>query len=656
MRRLRERRDEAGATLILFAIAAVALFGMAAMSLDLSLRRTDRRVNKSVADFATAAGASRLEISPWAGVCEARDYLLANAKEFSSFTTQEWRNGAGALLSTTASGPCTGTTSAPFTTRCNPATPSTWARFRGTTAGGRITVRIESAYALPDASFPEDSVPAGDDGSPCEQVAVIVSESRTPGFAGVFPGQGGARTTRVRSVGRIVPGGPGDEPASLVLLERHDCRAARTQGSDTRIIVASIPASGSTPAASGVIQADSLGDGSCPGGQRILEGAATSGGPAIVARHARDPLNFATIQKEARIGIYGKLFGAPQSHTAWPASIGEPDPTGFRQVGRGAADASFLENVRQLETDATTMVNRTTLPPGFTNASGTPGLNLGCTINNPTPVTGASKLWFNCPGGLVVNNLTINSADAEIVINGPLEINAPGFTVRDVQKLWVKGKSTGNNRGIQMGSGAQFIVNNDGFATCPARFASSPTARTNVNTLFLKEGTFLAGQTTLRLCQTHVYLRGARAAATPSYLPGAVTPPPNLPPEPANNNSLGSINVGANSVVDWTAPNELDLRPTAAELAVHKFEDLALWTEASDTSVLNGGGGMNLSGIYFLPNANPFTITGNAGQSITLDAQFFVRKLDVTGNSTLTMTPNPENQLPVSGTIVALVR
>ena len=92
------------------------------------------------------------------------------------------------------------------------------------------------------------------------------------------------------------------------------------------------------------------------------------------------------------------------------------------------------------------------------------------------------------------------------------------------------------------------------------------------------------------------------------------------------------------------------------DLAVHRFEDFALWTEAHERSSLNGGGGLKLGGIYFLPNADPFRISGNSGQTIEVDAQFYVRKLEVRGGSVLRMVPDPSNQVPIPTNVVALIR
>ena len=631
MGRLRNaHRGEDGVFLILWAVLAVGLFGMVAIVIDLGALRADRREQRAAADAAVTAAAHVMVADGGANACAvAWQYATTNLEVPSGSPP------CGAFP------PCGG---APWSVT-------------GTSGPYRIT--ITHPVLTGDALLAGDSVgpdiPVNynteADGAACDRVGVHISSSRMPIFARVL-GYSSNRTS-AHSVARIAPGGPGDEPASLVLLERHDCRAARTQGSATRIIIDSAAPTATSAGGAGIIQADSRGDGSCPGGARVLEGQSTTGGPSILARHLRD--GSGTIVKQARIGIFAKLFGATNAHTATPGTIGEPTPVGFKQVGRSPVDSRYLDNVRALDTEAALMVEMATVPPGFTDASGATGLNLGCNINLATPLATPSKLWFNCPGpaGLTIDNLSITAPNAEIVVNGPLTVRSTGLSVSDARKVWVRGTTSGPGRGINVAAGAPFRVNQGTSATCTARVAAD---RTKVATLFVREGTFLTANTTLQLCSTFVYLRGSASLAGGNFLPASVTPSPALPPEPASNASTGRIDVGAGSLVDWTGPNELTARPTTADLAVYKYEDLSLWTESSAANPLNGGGGMTLGGVFFLPNANAFEISGNAGQSITVDAQFFVRKLDVTGNSVLRMVPNPENQVPIPTSIVALIR
>lgn len=628
MERMRgSRRGEDGIFLILWAVLAVGLFGMVAIVIDLGALRADRREQRAAADAAVTAGAHVMAAEGGANAC---------AVTWQYATTNLGVPPGGAPCG--AFPPCTG---------------SPWS-VTGTSGGYTITIAhpvldgddlLDADAVGPDFAV---NVHPDADGVACDRIGVNISSTRQPIFARVIGASG--NTTSAHSVARVAPGGPGDEPASLVLLERHACRAVRTDGVNTRLIVAA--ANG----AAGRIQADSRADGSCPGGTKVVEGTAGSSGPSILAEHLRDAGG--AIVKQARIQIFAELFGDPKAHTDWPATVGEPDPIGYKQIGRTPVDQRYLENVRALETEATTAVTSAApFGPSVTYVNVTDpapaGLGLTCTIDTPTPITSGTRFWFNCPGGLTVRNLTIDVADAEVVINGPLSVDSTGFTITDARKVWVRGKTGGNKRGIDLG--APFVVNNDSLATCADRFAAD---RTAVGTMFLKEGTLETASPAARVqwCQMFVYLRGDSTTTAASALPAAVTPPPALPPPPGNYGSIGTINVTGGAAIDWTAPNELTVLPTTADLAVHKFEDFALWTEAHEQSNLNGGGGLELGGIYFLPNADPFRISGNSGQSIEVDAQFYVRRLEVRGGSVLRMVPDPSNQVPIPTNVVALIR
>jgi hypothetical protein len=64
-----------------------------------------------------------------------------------------------------------------------------------------------------------------------------------------------------------------------------------------------------------------------------------------------------------------------------------------------------------------------------------------------------------------------------------------------------------------------------------------------------------------------------------------------------------------------------------------------LWSEgASDKFQLNGGGTLNMSGVFFTPEADSFKLSGGGGFS-QLVAQFISYRLDVSGGGILTMVP-----------------
>jgi hypothetical protein len=125
---------------------------------------------------------------------------------------------------------------------------------------------------------------------------------------------------------------------------------------------------------------------------------------------------------------------------------------------------------------------------------------------------------------------------------------------------------------------------------------------------------------------------------------------------PYDNACNGYVDVNAGGAMDWSAPNHVAAGAQPADW--NNLEDLALWTEASHASSVGGGASMAISGVFFLPNASPFTISGHGNQTIAANAQFVARRLSVQGSGTLYMRPNPNDSftLPLISTTFSLVR
>lgn len=139
----------------------------------------------------------------------------------------------------------------------------------------------------------------------------------------------------------------------------------------------------------------------------------------------------------------------------------------------------------------------------------------------------------------------------------------------------------------------------------------------NDHIVYLRSGNLVkGGQTILTMTQTFVYLHS------------------------------GTVNLGGGAGADsliWIAP--LD----------GNFEDLALWAEAELQFDIGGQAGNSLEGTFFTPLADPFSLTGQAGQFQTA-AQFLTRRLEVKGQGEVKMVPDPDRstRLPIRG--VMLIR
>jgi hypothetical protein len=679
----RRAEGERGAVLILVAFAMVAVTTIAALALDIAQLRTDRRVNKSLADTSVRAGLGVLNLGPWSGICRARDYLKANSPAFSSFDpgSETWFQ-LSAPLNTLTSSPCLNTTNAPFTTLCLPGVLNsprfdTWGKLTGTAGGGRYTVEIQSGYAMPDSRFAEDTLAATDTGNPltgsCDNLVVIITENQAPFFGRVAGG--GNRTTRIRSVGRLGLVTTGEYNPALLLLERDACDVLSVASNNSRVIAQ--PFAGH----SGVFQIDSANHAGCASNQAVLNGAATSGGPSIVACSSKavaptagcdvDPLGTGTA---SFIGLHGLSYQPPGAYmTSGPGTYGDTTAVRSGQSGRQSIDTLYRGNVVALDTDARAVLTTNgttprTIPPGCTTVVQTGIALLGrggsCTGNGLTwlvfqgtecamsnlntyflsyPLKKlAQNVWFNCDlnvngllGGLLP--LTLNGVSSFVVVTGQLAVTST-FAITDPRKVYIGGRSSGNKIGLDIGNGGNLNVNNP----VPGVNCLLPIGLGSTK-MVVADGAFnMASGGTTHLCQTFVFMASGY---------GKVPATDGTPPCTCNT-YLGTVAVGSGATVDWVAPNAITLRrPTPLELDLgtiggSPYEDIGLWTEAGGVSSVNAGGGAAMVGVYFLGNSDQFTLAGNAGANVRLNAQFISRRMKVTGGATVNLVLNPWDSIP----------
>lgn len=662
--------DERGAVLVMVALAMTALFAMAALVVDLAQLRSDRRTNKVVADMSVRAGLGVLQLGPWSGVCRARDYVLANAEGFSAFDagSERWFQ-LGEPLNRLSSSPCLNTSSSPFIDACLPGelgvpNSSSWGRLTATAGGGRYAVEVQSGYAMPDPRFPEDTRATTDTGDPlkgsCDNLAVVITERRTPFFAGVI---GGAdKTTTIRSVGRWSNVATEEYSPALLLLERQGCNVLEVSSNNARVVAQpylDYP---------GVIQVDSSNRNGCSSNQAVLNGAATSNGPSIVACSARTisptpGCNPATGNKASRIGMYGLNLNPPGANltTPYPGTYGDTRAVRSARSGREPLDRIYRGNVAALDSEAkAVLTGNGGMPPGCTAV-----VNNACTGNGRTWLvlqqadcntlttffvdptrTAARNVWFNCD--LAVNApLTLAALDSSIVVTGQLQVTS-AFAMVDPRTVFVGGRSGGNSIGLQVGNGGNLNVNNKvPTADCPpAEVVAKPTR------FVVGNGSFNMGSGGVaHLCQTFVFMANGY---------GKVPVSDGTPPCTCTSGYTGTVSVGSGATVDWTAPDQvLTSRPTADDLALNglsPYESLGLWTEAGGAQSISGGGSTHLTGIYFLGNANAFTLAGGSSGNVSLSAQFITRRMKVTGGATVNLVLDPTDAVPVVVNDMVLVR
>ena len=684
MRRFDRRQDdERGLLLVIFSVAMSVILIFAALVLDLSQLRVDRRVNKSVADTAVRAGLSLLHLGPWSGVCRALEYLKTNSR-FSDLEGEKWFQ-LGTPVSTLTSSPCLNTAGIPFKNICLPGElgvprMDTWGRLTAKAGGGRYSIEIQSGYAMPDPRFPEDVVSAADTGDmlkgACDNLVVEIKQTRSPLFGGVI--DGADKTTTIRSVGRISNVDTGDYNPALLLLERGGCSVLTTSGTGTRVIAQPYL---DHP---GVLQIDSADNqGGCSSNQAVLRGATTSSGPSIVACSASvlsppPSCNPATANKPGRIGIHALNFPRPDSdYVTTPYSpdwfvstYGNERAVPSAQSGRTLIDDPYRNRVVELDQDANSVVNSngtggSKRPPGCSTVT-----NSRCTGTDGTwlvldqtdcdsyatfftslldPLRAAlPRIWFDCnltvsPSLLMPLGLTLSALDSFIVVTGTVTVTAT-FAISDPRKFYIGGSASGPGIGLDVGNGGNLNVGNPvAGADCPI------TPMVKYTKMVVGDGSFKMGSSAVaHLCGTFVLMASGYGKL-----------PAKNGTEPCTCSTYkGSVEIGSGSQVDWSAPNLITIRrPTLFDREnTSPFEDVALWTEAGGAnSGISGGGSSRMSGVYFLGNADAFTLAGGGGTNV-LSAQFIARRMVVTGNSTVNLVINPLNSLPLLVYEIVLVR
>jgi hypothetical protein len=657
--------DERGLVLILVSLSITVVLVMAALVLDLSQLRTDRKVNKSVADMSARAGVGLLPGGPWPGVCRARAYLASNSR-FSTFDggSERWSTPTSPATALAAS-PCVSTTTAPFTTACQPNQPASWARLTATAGGGRYAIELQSGYALPDSRFPEDAL-AADTGDAargsCDNLAVIIRETRSPIFAGVIDPS--SRTTTIRSVGRLSQAAnPTLLTPALLLLEQHRCSVLTVTSNGARVIAQAV---GDQP---GLIQIDSADDqGGCSQNQAVLNGKATSSGPSILACSAKTAsptsgCNVASSDSPGRIGINALSVphGAGDFVTSgYPGTYGDTRAVPSPQAGRLDIDRTYRSAVAALDGDARSVITANGgKPPGCstvvngscTSTDGSTWVVLQQADCNGYPAffsaarAAAARIWLNCALD-VTSPLTLSAASSTVVITGSLSVRST-FAITDPAKLYVGGKSTGNKVGLDLGNGGDLNVGNPTpGAPCP----SGPTGR--FSKIVVGDGSFAAAS------GASAHLCGAVVLLASGY--GKVPVTDGTPPcsSPCSG-YLGTMSIGSGSAIDWLAPNLFATRrPTDAERATSSpFEDEALWTEAGGgSSGVSGGGATRMTGVFFLGNADAFTLAGGSSADQPLSAQFVSRTMTVSGGAAVSLTPSPFGGVPFVVYALVLVR
>lgn len=479
-----------------------------------------------------------------------------------------------------------------FASACHPGTTR---QTSGT--AGPYTVWITHPVLDSDPLMGGQTINADIDGAPCQRLGVQIRRTRDYAFAPVIGFESGATT--VGSVARIAIDAGEPEVVPLLVLEPVSCDALYTSGQG-KVTVAHFM---DTP---GIIVVDSDGSktsnpNACIGAQNwTIDSKGTQNG-WIRALPVPSPDNI-----PSAILSYA-LSGAPGANAARSY-----DPNDLTSPATGVDPNDPPETWYRLYPRPQPSFRRITRAPidwrynckasyplylGFVTVDPCPGPedrkidNLVTAYGGNTSPSGIFQRWTNTYDCNV---------SAGVSVTGDWWVDCPGgFIVNGVDVTFENGNVVFDGN-VDLRSSGSLTVN----TTTTDRVAYIRGTGNLIKT----------AQAAITFNQTFVYMAGGRVDL-----------------------------VGGSGGLTWTAPLAGD------------FEDLALWAEAELQFQIGGQAGNTLTGTFFTPLSNPFTLTGQGGQFQT-DAQFLTRRLEVSGQGEVRMHPDPSRQTLIPTRAVRLIR
>lgn len=641
-----DRRSDEGAVAVTTAILLVALIMMAAVVVDLGIRRVDHRDNQLVSDLAATAGGLQIGESRVDACSAAWRYMMAN---LDAVPNDEPEPAAPNDCATVFAG------------ECDPAeTPRD--ELIAPLAGGRLEVVLRMPVFNEDPEMQENrqAFVESVDGSPCERISVTVRERRSSILASVAGfGDGGSLA---QAVARTTDRGNEKEYATLIVLRARDCEALRSGGGTGVIVFNTIDGDGNL--VPGVITSDST-DNGCAANKVVYD---TNGNGAYICAGMEIESGDVAIVAQA-VDAVGEceLDGTEGDNPAGAVTSATPDtlrafaeaPIVWENEGAGdiAPDTSDGGRItRQLVDHAYNCDAHSPQYPSY--ASSTPQYPvsgpdepavLPCATRSVAAidllvdafVTGAAQ------SGFTIYNCGSPSSPATRVIldcgGGPGHISLPNAEIVIAKRF---GINNANGRGINITTSSDSLTIG---AADPGNTVSHDTL------MIVPEGDITLSGGSLLLHNTMTYLHsGSSRFNVNSTDPLVFTAPQDVgwdddvdPGQPHVAVGCSTTTIGGFPVPDSSC-----------------FQNLAFWGNGDRPHRLGGSANVNARGVFFFPragrqNGSEFTLQGNdtGGAGLDLrDAQFFVWRLNMGGQKPVLMRPNPEVFLETPRYGVGLIR
>lgn len=577
-----------GAVIALTAMAMVGLLIITAIVVDLGYVRAQKRETQKEVDIAALSAGQQLALLDGANIeqacLEALTYLRHNIGD----------------LPEDAAVPC-----GDLPSTCDDSTAKVTVD-DGATADPYV---IEISYPIPDSDILDDTVPGGlrsEDGLPCERMGITLSRTSKGYFTSIL---GVDELTVLADV--VVRRAPVEESRvpNLWLLEPFGCDVLKVSGGSSLTV--------GTSTDSGLITVDSTGDGNTCTNANDFVIDADGAGSSILAQpdNLVPPGEISLVSFfEDQDACYDPPDGNDNACEQGDYSGGQLYPMPTRRPSR--ATRAIVDHVYNCKEDY----------PDYSGDGGSiPIFDCG-DVSRPAYIDLLSE-YAGGPGDAVPSGFTTYSGACTVnsgVVNVPGNVYVGCNTLR-IQNDGIVNFTGGNvilENGIVL-QGAGKVAFNGTVDTAGVITSTNPTDDLS-GTCDNPAATFVASACFSSSSEDAAWVyqrgKGITGAGTSQLVSNhaAIIQDP-----------TGTTNyLSSSGTASWTSPDEGPLM------------GLSLWSEFTSSSYgLGGGGGLSLEGVFFTPEANPFTLNGGSSLEPQM-AQFISRRLTITGGANLDLAPS----------------
>lgn len=481
------------------------------------------------------------------------------------------------------------------TTNCSVSGGS--AQAKPSTTVGRYTVTMVYPVLAGDITDQHYSGAGANDGaSACRRLGVKVAIRNVTTFGQIF-GTSTLETSRMAVV-KASTSGQKAVPA-LWLLDPFGCPALSVSGSGTSVIVGT-----TIPLVPGLITIDSDGSG-CGGSQTALD--VPSGLLRAIPANGSDP-GVISLFATGAASCSGHSCD-PNDLAGTPARVSPQPVESSERATRAPVDWRFnCKSTYPTYHSITVDGCPYTTPPYIDNLTSAVSNSVGAAPNgtfqawsptyscNPSgTITVAGNWWVNCPTNFSIGTGTnVTFSGGNVVFDGNI-------------------KMTGGSLRFNTANPSSSLPSACVPPTVSTLVSCISSSSSGAAFVYMRNGEMNITGGALSLNHVFIY---QRAGAVKDTGGGAPT---------------------------WTPPS------------AGPFTGLSLWSGISDAFTINGGAGLQLAGVFFTPEANPFKITGGGGVT-QQSAQFISYHLDLSGGGSLYMSPDLSTAVPIPAKAGVLIR